>query len=125
LPFQLVAAEDLFVLPGSDYLAPGPAFEVDEFAFPGAYAGEVGVDDIALVRYAYGDREDPPAIRALTADEDAFGIGDPFTLVGYGMTETDPDNTRRNQVDRLIQTLTEDVVEHSQDDGKGICSGDS
>ncbi|HTJ83806.1 MAG TPA: trypsin-like serine protease, partial [Polyangiaceae bacterium] len=45
--------------------------------------------------------------------------------VGYGITPTDGQNSKRNKVTVTIDTVYSNLLYHDQSDGKGTCSGDS
>jgi MYXO-CTERM domain-containing protein len=127
-PLQPTAADDLLVVPGADWLADANAstyYPVQEARYHASYNGVVSSpNDIAIVRYI-GATASTPVIPAMTAAEDDLAVGTALTFVGYGVTQTDPMNTRRFRVDDTIASLTAAAVTHNKADGTGFCSGDS
>jgi hypothetical protein len=125
LPFKPVATTDLFVVPGNDWAQACVAHPAQDYQVHAGFTGEPGSpDDLAVIRFHYGNAADPAVIAPLTAAEDELSVGDPFTLVGYGRTDGNAQNSARNQVERAISRLGSRFVEHSQDGG-GTCQGDS
>jgi MYXO-CTERM domain-containing protein len=128
LPLKVAAASDIFVLPGNDWqsaLAANQYFSAAQVAVHPSYDGSVNSTfDMALVRFV-GATPSMPVIPALTAAEDTLAVGSTFTLVGYGETDTNKENTQRRKVDRTVETISERQFLYNQKDLKGACSGDS
>jgi hypothetical protein len=117
--------DQLLVVPGVDFAQATIAFPVQEVTVEPGYDGSFAVDDIAVVRYAFGDEPTPPAIEPLSAADDDLAVDDSLLLVGYGQTEDDENNTLRRQVERSVEALDDEIVVYSQEDGRGSCFGDS
>jgi MYXO-CTERM domain-containing protein len=128
LPLKLAAASDIFVLPGNDWqnaLNAHQYFNAAQVAVHPSYDGSVNSTfDMALVRFV-GATASMPVIPALTAAEDTLAVGSTFTLVGYGETDMNKENTQRRKVDRTVETISERQFLYNQKDLKGACSGDS
>jgi MYXO-CTERM domain-containing protein len=127
-PLRPTPPADLLVVPGADALAGVNAssfYPVQEARIHTGYDGSVATpNDIAIVRYL-GATATTPVMAAITAAEDDLAVGMTLTYVGYGLTQTDPMNTRRFRVDDTISALSASSVTHNKADGTGICSGDS
>src|SRR5688572_13767230 len=127
-PLRPTPPADLLVVPGADWLAGANAssfYPVQEARIQTGYDGSVtSPNDIAIVRYL-GATAATPVLSAMTAAEDDLAVGTTLTYVGYGLTPTDPMNTRRFRVDDTVSALNASSVTHSKTDGTGICSGDS
>jgi hypothetical protein len=117
--------ERFVVLSGDDVAESDVFFPAEEIAVEPGYDGTAADDDIAIVRYVFGDDAAPPTIEPLTPNDDDLRIGDELLLVGYGQTENVEFNTERRQVARSIGDLNDDLVAFSQADGRGACFGDS
>lgn len=118
----------LYVAPGQDWvdavLARGLFAVVETWVHPSYDAQTDSPYDIAVVRYM-GALPSTPMIPILPAALDNLQIGSPVTLVGYGVTDSAFDNTRRYFVDQNIFDLDARNLAYDQGDGEGICSGDS
>ena len=119
-----LAAHDFLVVPGADFAESTTAFSVQGVFVEPSYDGSF-LADVALVRFFFGARPAPAAIRPLRVADDALGVSTELTLVGYGQTEDDEANTERRRVDRSIEELDRELVIYSQADGSGACFGDS
>jgi secreted trypsin-like serine protease len=117
-------AADFIVLPGQDFADSTSAFEVESVSVEPSYDGSFAESDIAVVRF-FAQDTGLGIIPVLGASDDALAVGDGLVLVGYGQTESDADNTRRRRVSRTIETLDEQLLVYSQEDGRGACFGDS
>jgi secreted trypsin-like serine protease len=117
--------EEFLVVPGADFAESTTAFSVDAIHVEPDYDGTFAGDDIAVVRFFFGAEPAPSVIPPLLSNDDELGAGSDLLLVGYGQTETDPDNTRRRHVQRSIQDLDESLILYTQQDAKGACFGDS
>jgi len=51
--------------------------------------------------------------------------GDSVIQVGYGVTKTNQNNSKRNVVNITTDQVFSNLIYHDQTDGKGTCSGDS
>lgn len=118
----------LYLVPGEDWLTALNAlevFSVVETTVHQSYDGSVESPfDIAVVRYA-GALPSTPSLPILTSAADDLGGNSPLTLVGYGVTESNQDNTQRYRVDQSIYALDERNIAYDQAAGDGICQGDS
>jgi hypothetical protein len=98
---------------------------VDWTADP-AYTGPNAYEhDFAVVRAAGAD-DDTPVIPLVTEASDGLAAGSAVTSVGFGRTSLDPpyDNTRRNSVDKLLDSVSDTQVAYDMSTS-GICNGDS
>jgi hypothetical protein len=120
-----IPADQLLVVPGSDFAESITAFPVDAVSVEPNYDGSFAGNDIGIVRFFFGNTAAPPAIPPLSAAEDELAVDDGLLLVGYGQTEVDEGNTRRRRVERSVQALDAELVAYSQEDGNGACFGDS
>ncbi len=127
-PLTVAKPADLFVIPGNDWqtaLGVNQYFDAAQVAVHPSYDGTVNSTfDMALVRFV-GATPSMPVIPAITAAEDTLAVGSAFTLVGYGETDTNMDNSQRRKVDRTVETLSTRQFQYNQTDLKGACSGDS
>jgi secreted trypsin-like serine protease len=117
--------ERFVVVPGEDVAESEVFFAVEEIAVEPGYDGSAADDDIAVVRYFFGNDAAPPTLEPLTPADDDLEIGDDLLLVGYGLTEDGDFNTERRQVGRRLDDLNGDLIAFSQADGRGACFGDS
>ncbi len=128
LPIQVVSPSSLYVLPGTDWqksFQDGTAYFVAEITVHPLYDGRTeNPYDLALVRYL-GATDATPVIPVLPAADDQLAIGSPFTLVGYGKTETNGNNSQRRKVDKVVGNINARQILYDQNDGKGTCQGDS
>jgi MYXO-CTERM domain-containing protein len=128
LPLKVATPSDIFVIPGNDWqngLATNQYFDAAQVAIHPSYDGSVNSTfDMALVRFV-GATPSLPVIPALAPAEDTLAIGSAFTLVGYGETDTNMNNSQRRKVDRTIETISDRQFLYNQKDLKGACSGDS
>jgi secreted trypsin-like serine protease len=115
----------LIVVPGTDFAESLEAFPVEAVTVEPNYTGGFAEDDIAIVRYFFGNGTAPGTIEPLGADADALGLDDELTLIGYGQTELAGLNTERRSVERSVDGLDQELVAYSQQDGNGACFGDS
>ncbi|MDB4982998.1 MAG: Flagellar hook-length control protein FliK, partial [Myxococcales bacterium] len=127
-PLTVAKPADIFVIPGNDWqtaLGTNQYFDAAQVAVHPSYDGTVNSTfDMALVRFV-GATPSMPVIPAVTAAEDTLAVGSAFTLVGYGETDTNKNNSQRRKVDRTVETLSTRQFQYSQTDIKGACSGDS
>ncbi|HVZ75037.1 MAG TPA: MYXO-CTERM sorting domain-containing protein [Polyangia bacterium] len=127
-PVKVASPADLFVIPGNDWqtaIASNQYFDVSAVQVHPSYDGTVNsFYDMALVRFV-GATNAMPTIPAMAPAEDKLTTGSAFTLVGYGETETNKDNSQRREVARTIETISDHQFEYNQTDIKGACSGDS
>jgi len=121
-----VEPERFLVVPGTDFSESLIAFPVEEISVEPGYDGTFAQDDIAVVRYDFGNAGAPGVIEPLFEDDDELSVNDELTLIGYGQTE-DPDflNTERRQVGRTVDALDVELIAFSQQDSIGACFGDS
>jgi hypothetical protein len=117
--------ERFVVVIGDDVGESDVFFPAEEIAIEPGYDGSAPEDDIAIVRYFFGDAAAPATIAPLSPDEDDLGISDELLLVGYGQTEDLGFNTQRRQLSRDIGDLDAELIAFSQEDGRGACFGDS
>jgi len=113
------------VVPGTDFAESPVAFPVEAISVEPNYDGGFAEDDIAVVRYFFGNGAAPGTIEPLRADDDALALNDELTLIGYGQTELAGLNTERRSVERSVGALDQELVAYSQEDGNGACFGDS
>jgi hypothetical protein len=121
-----VAAERFVVVPGTDFSESQIAFPAEAISVEPGYDGTFAQDDIAVVRYTFGNADAPGVIEPLFEDDDELTVNDELLLIGYGQTE-DPEllNTERRQVDRTVDALDVELIAFSQQDSIGACFGDS
>jgi hypothetical protein len=128
VPLQVSAPSSMYVVPGADWQTgyeAGKVYFVSQITVNPQYDGKTeNPFDLALVRYL-GTTDTTPIIPVLSLAEDQLAVGSPFTLVGYGKTDTNPQNTQRRAVDRVVANLTARQILYDQTDGKGTCQGDS
>lgn len=117
-------ARDFFVIPGADFAEGTIEYPVQSVSIEPSYDGGFSAD-VAVVRFSLEGGAAPSAIEPLTSGEDQLEVADDLLLVGFGQTELDEGNTRRRRVARRVDTLDEELVVYSQEDGKGACFGDS
>jgi secreted trypsin-like serine protease len=120
-----IDAERFVVVPGNDVAESTVFFQAEEIAVEPGYDGTAADDDIAIVRYFFGNEAAPPTIEPLTANDDDLRIDDDLLLVGYGQTERVEQNTVRRQVARTVDDLDAERIAFSQADSRGACFGDS
>jgi secreted trypsin-like serine protease len=120
-----IGAERFVVVPGDDVSQSTTVFPATQIAVEPNYDGSSANDDIAIVRYSFGNATAPGVIPALSPAEDDLAIADRLLLVGFGDTEQGGQNTQRRQVARTVGDLNEDLIAFSQEDGRGACFGDS
>jgi MYXO-CTERM domain-containing protein len=129
VPVKVAATDELYVIPGPDWetsLRAGLYYGVSAVTMHPQYDGNVNTPyDLALVRFV-GATASTPVIPTVTAAEDAaLAAGTPFTLVGFGKTETNANNSQRRKVDRVVESFTVAQFLYDQRDLKGACQGDS
>ncbi len=120
-----VDADRFVVVPGTDFSEVDAVFPAEAVSVEPNYDGSFASDDVAIVRFAFGDGPEPGSIPALGANEDELAVDDGLLLVGYGQTELAGFNTERREVARSIGALEDELVGYSQEDGNGACFGDS
>jgi hypothetical protein len=128
VPIMMSDPTTMELLMGSDYSAPTGAYGIIDATIPTQYNGSVVTDyDVAVVRFA-GITPSVPIISVMSAAQDSavkFGAGSTVKVIGYGMTDTNMDNTLRNTVAKTVaSTKSQDVV-YDQSNGQGLCEGDS
>jgi hypothetical protein len=127
-PITLANVANLFVVPGPDWqtsVHSGLYYGVGQVLVHPQYDGSVNSPfDVALVRFL-GALPAQAVIPALGPNEDTLAVGTTVTVVGFGKTTTNANNSTRFQVDRQIQSITSNQFIYSQTDGKGACEGDS
>jgi hypothetical protein len=127
-PVKVVASGDIFIVPGNDWMTSVSGFQyfgVAQVAVHPMYDGSVDSPfDLALVRYD-GALPSTAVVPILAPADDKLVAGSPITVVGYGRTETNTNNSVRRKVDRVIQSLTANQFIYDQTDLKGACQGDS
>src|SRR5260370_886431 len=105
VPRPVYSQSPLFVLPGPDWqpsYLEGKVYYVAEVTVHPQFDGSIAnPSDIAVVRYL-GVPAATPLIPPLSLAEDQLTTGSPFTLVGYGKTETNADNSQRPQADKVV-----------------------
>jgi len=128
VPIKVVSPASLIVLPGADYQTAfnsAKAYYVAEITVHPQYDGNTqNPYDLALVRYV-GATDATPTIAPLSLAEDKLAVASPFTLVGFGRTETNSNNSQRRKVDKVVASLNARQISYDQRDGKGSCQGDS
>jgi hypothetical protein len=117
--------ERLIVVPGEDAVESTDIYPAEAVFVEPAYDGGFAEDDIAVVRYFFGDDAPPATIAPLTPQDDELEPNDGLTLVGYGQTEEGEGNTERRTVERSVGDLADELVLFDQSDGVGACFGDS
>lgn len=117
--------EQFVVVSGSDFAASTTIFPAEAISVEPSYDGSFPGDDIAVVRFFFGDEPAPAVIEPLRADEDTLSVEDELLLIGFGQTEAGGENTARRRVARDIAALDPELVAYSQEDGRGACFGDS
>src|SRR5216684_5564696 len=107
-PLQVYPPNSLFVLPGMDWQTSyleGKVYYVAEVTVHPQFDGSIANPfDLAMVRYL-GATDATPLIPPLSLAQDQLTTGSPFTLVGYGKTETNADNSQRREVDKVVLDL--------------------
>jgi hypothetical protein len=129
VPIQVAAPDELYVIPGNDWEASvkaGLYYGVSSVTVHPQYDGNINSPyDIAVVRFV-GAVAATPTIPPVTPAEDAtLAAGTPFTLVGYGKTETNAMNSVRRKVSRVVESFSVAQFLYDQRDLKGACQGDS
>src|SRR4051812_36767175 len=79
-----LSADRFVVVPGNDVSRSPVAFPATLVAVEPNYDGSSANDDIAIVRYSFGDADAPGVIEALSPQEDDLAIADQLLLVGFG-----------------------------------------
>jgi secreted trypsin-like serine protease len=128
LPVMTGAPSSMFVLPGPDWMtnfSQNQYFGVTQVAVHPCYDGTVNSPyDVALVRYV-GALPSTPIIPAITPAEDKLAVGTALTVIGFGKTSANDNNSQRFEVTRSIASITSQQFIYSQTDNKGACEGDS
>jgi len=122
---QVIGPERFVVVTGEDVNESTEFFPAEAVAVEPGYDGAAADDDIAIVRYFFGNQSAPPTIEPLTPGDDDVQIDDDLLLVGYGQTEDGGQNTERRSVARSVGDLDDELIAFSQADGRGACFGDS
>jgi hypothetical protein len=127
-PVKVGDPSQIFIVPGNDWMTSvggGLYFGVAQVAVHPQYDGAVDSPfDLALVRYL-GALPSSPVVPVLAPTDDKLVAGSPITVVGYGKTETNSNNSQRRKVDRVVQSITANQFIYDQTDLKGACQGDS
>jgi hypothetical protein len=127
LPVQPLAPENVALVPGLDWsegLASSAYYPVVELALHPGYPGDAAFD-VAMARFVGAD-DALATTPAMTAAEDDLADGVAVTLVGYGQTEDDAQNTVRYRVDTTVSDLGEaGLVLYDESNDRGSCNGDS
>jgi hypothetical protein len=128
VPLRVLSPSSMIVLPGTDWKTSyetSKVYYVAKVSVHPLYDGSTQSPfDLALVRYL-GATVATPVIPPLSLAEDQLVVGSPFTLVGYGKTETNANNSQRREVSKVVYSLTARQILYDQKDGKGGCQGDS
>jgi secreted trypsin-like serine protease len=122
---QVIDPERFVVVTGEDVFESTEFFPAEAIAVEPGYVGAAADDDIAIVRYFFGNQSAPPTIEPLTPGDDDVQVDDDLLLVGYGQTEDGGQNTERRSVARSVGDLDDELIAFSQADGRGACFGDS
>jgi trypsin len=117
--------ERFIVVSGEDVVESTDIYPAEAVFVEPGYDGGFAEDDIAVVRYFFGNDAPPATIEPLTPQDDELEPNDGLTLVGYGQTEDGGDNTERRTVERSVGDLADELVLFDQSDGVGACFGDS
>lgn len=96
-------------------------YSVIDFEADPRYSNAAQGHDFAIVRIGGVDESTP--VIPLAADPDDLAIGMPVTSVGFGMTESGFNTTRRT-VDKVLDSVTPELLGYEQK-LSGICFGDS
>ncbi len=125
-PPTLVDVGDIFVIVGENSTLSTEIYPVVESSFHSLYTGDSGAGfDFAMLR-AVGMISTFPTIPALTQAEDNLLVGTTVELVGYGQTESDPNNDIRYHITKPIDSLPTGYLGFDQNGTTGgICQGDS
>lgn len=98
-------------------------YDVDaDQAHPG-YDTSTMANDFRMLRFT-GATASTPVIPAAQSP-DGLAVGSSIELVGFGKTETDPDNSLRRHVMDTVEELVTLQLSYGQTDGTGACNGDS
>jgi hypothetical protein len=128
LPPVVVSPSVMIALPGPDWqvsLAQGRKLTVAAISVAPGYDGAAdSPSDVAILRLQTS-APPPTVIPILEPAEDTLASGSLLTLVGFGETETDAQNSIRRAVDRSVDSLTSQQLRYLQNDMVGQCHGDS
>lgn len=123
-----LAPSQLFVLPGTDYQSATTAYPVVEVKVHPSYKAVTSAPyDFALLRFSFTGAA-PPVIPAMTAAEDTLAAGSKLDVIGYGKTDTDPNNSVRNHAQMTISYFQSNgalVIFDGAQNASGTCQGDS
>ncbi|MFO0660172.1 MAG: S1 family peptidase [Polyangiaceae bacterium] len=117
------------VFVGADsYASDVKVFAVDRFASDPNYASDAEgnlTHDFALLRFQ-GATSTLQVIPPMTPEQDSLVAGSHVTFVGYGATDTDPNNGMRYWVDGTLDSVSTYTVQYTQTPASGgPCYGDS
>jgi MYXO-CTERM domain-containing protein len=117
----------MFVLAGTDYANPTAVYSVVDAKIHPSFNTQNFLYDFAMVRFTFNSAA-PPVIPAMTAAEDKLVVGNQLDVIGYGQTDKDPNNSKRNHALMKISQLEASgalVVLGEEDNTSITCQGDS
>jgi MYXO-CTERM domain-containing protein len=103
--------------------ASGKKYKVTNFAKHPNYNANTQVYDFGMVTFSGADAT-TPVYPVLTKANDTLAKGSDVLFVGYGVTDTNQNNTLRYQVGGTLDSVTNLTVHYLQTAG-GPCEGDS
>ncbi len=118
----------LFVLPGTDYSKATTGYPVLEVKVHPAYKAVTSAPyDFAMMRFSFNGAA-PPVIPPLTPAEDTIAVGSKLDVIGYGKTDSNPNNSVRNHAQLTVSSLQASgtlVIFDPAQNVSGTCQGDS
>jgi hypothetical protein len=111
----------LQALMGDDYTAPTATLPVIAYEADPDYDGQI--HDFCMLQLA-GASASTPVIPVMTPANDDLASGSVVEFIGYGATQTNPNNTVRESFTGPLDGVTQWTLEYSQTLG-GPCAGDS
>jgi hypothetical protein len=122
----VLPVSELFVVMGDNYQQSTQVFAVAEASFHPMYDGSNGsANDFGMVRFV-GATATTPSIPVLAPAQDNLASGTSLDLVGFGRTNTNPNNSLRYHVVKPIAQLSSPwIVFNQSGTSGGVCHGDS
>ncbi|MCS6899748.1 MAG: trypsin-like serine protease, partial [Myxococcales bacterium] len=117
----------LYVIAGPDYMDPKAIYPVAEVKIHPSFSTTSLLYDFAMIRFTFTGAP-PPVIPAMTPAEDTLKVGSQLDVIGYGQTDKDPQNSKRNRALMNISYITANgalVVLGEEDNSSITCQGDS
>jgi MYXO-CTERM domain-containing protein len=118
----------LFVIAGPDYMDPkATAYPVSEVKIHPSFNTSSLLYDFAMIRFTFNGAA-PAVIPAMTPAEDTLKAGSQLDVIGYGQTDKDPQNSKRNRALMNVSYITGNgalVVLGEENNTSITCQGDS